>query len=138
MNIQKGFDFINDIRSVYGRDNFEQFLQSNLEKGNLIAINKEKVNEMLCSIGKWYPKENTFISFDSSIAYSMQNVKGFEKNLEVDLSQKNEKKQQQSKPSQKKLFTFSRTKLNENAKKIKEQSVENKHRDRSKKRHRDG
>ena len=47
---------------------------------NLIAINKEKANEMLHSIEKWYLKENTLISFNNSIAYSTANVKYISEN----------------------------------------------------------
>ena len=39
------------------------------------AVNKEKANKMLRSIRKWYPKENTFISFDNTIAYTTNNDK---------------------------------------------------------------
>lgn len=33
---------------------------------------------MLRSIGKWYPEENTFISNDSTIVCTMENVKRFD------------------------------------------------------------
>lgn len=70
-----GFQEVNQISSAYGRENFADFLDRQMEQGKIIAVNEEKANEMLLSIGKKYPKENTFISFDNSIAYSTQNVK---------------------------------------------------------------
>ena len=63
-NRQEGFTQVNSIRSVYGRDNLDYFIGENVENGNLLAANKEKADELLRSIGKSYPKENTFISFN--------------------------------------------------------------------------
>ena len=40
------------------------FVGDNIEKGNLLAANKKKADGLLRSIGKSYPKENTFISFN--------------------------------------------------------------------------
>lgn len=60
---QEGFTQVNSIRSVYGRDNLAYFVGVNIENGNLLAANKEKADELLHSIGKSYPKENTYISF---------------------------------------------------------------------------
>lgn len=75
LNKAEGFREVNNITSTYGRNSFTDFLKQKAERGEIIAINKDKANEMLRSIGKQYPKENTFISFNDSIAYSMQNVK---------------------------------------------------------------
>lgn len=75
LNKKSGFQEVNQISSAYGRENFADFLDRQMEQGKIIAVNEEKANEMLLSIGKKYPKENTFISFDNSIAYSTQNVK---------------------------------------------------------------
>lgn len=61
---QEGFMKVISIRSIYGRDNLGYYISDNIEKGNLIAVNKEKADDMLRSIGKSYPKENTFISFN--------------------------------------------------------------------------
>ena len=61
---QEGFTQVNSIRSVYGRDNLDYFIGENIENRNLLAANKEKADELLRSIGKSYPKENTFISFN--------------------------------------------------------------------------
>lgn len=75
LNKAEGFREVNNITSTYGRNGFIKFLKQKAECEEIIAINKDKANEMLHSIGKQYPKENTFISFNDSIAYSMQNVK---------------------------------------------------------------
>lgn len=66
---------INRIASAYGRDNMANYIAAQIERGNLIAANKEKAEQMLQSLGLQSPQEETFISFDNSIAYSMANVK---------------------------------------------------------------
>ena len=63
-NREEGFNRVNSIRSVYGRDNIDYFIGENLEQGKLLAVNKEKADDLLRSIGKSYPKENTFICFN--------------------------------------------------------------------------
>lgn len=70
----KGFGEVNRIASVYGRNNMNNYLQKQMEQGNLVAINKEKAERMLHSAGLQLPLENTFFSFDNSIAYSDKNV----------------------------------------------------------------
>lgn len=74
LNKKDGFETVNQILSPYGRDNLAEYIEKNISKGNLIAVNKEKAKQMLHSIEKWYLKENTFISFDNSIAYTTANV----------------------------------------------------------------
>ncbi|MBQ9359883.1 MAG: hypothetical protein IJT96_02470 [Lachnospiraceae bacterium] len=61
---QEGFTNVNSIRSLYGRENLDFFVGENIENGNLLAANKEKADELLRSIGKSYPEENTFISLN--------------------------------------------------------------------------
>jgi hypothetical protein len=60
---REGFANVNSIRSLYGRDNLSFFIGDNIERGNLLAAKKGKADELLRSIGKSYPKENTFICF---------------------------------------------------------------------------
>ena len=67
----------NQITSAYGREHFEQYIKHQFEKGNVIAINKNKANRMSQSAGHNWPIEETLISFNHSIAYTLQNVKGF-------------------------------------------------------------
>ena len=61
---QEGFTSVTSIRSIYGRDNLAFFIGENIENGNLLAAKRKEADELLRSIGKSYPKENTFISFN--------------------------------------------------------------------------
>jgi len=72
---KNGFSEVNRISSVYGKDRIENYFRKQIGQGNLVAINKEKTDRMLHSAGLQLPLENTFISFDNSIAYSTANVK---------------------------------------------------------------
>lgn len=67
----------NQITSAYGREHFDNYIKHQFEKGNVIAINKNKANRMSQSAGHNWPIEETLISFNHSIAYTLQNVKGF-------------------------------------------------------------
>ncbi len=64
----------NQITSVYGKRDFEEYISRQLKQDNLIAINKNKANKMFRSIGLQLPGEETLISFDNSIAYTFKNV----------------------------------------------------------------
>lgn len=75
INKSIAFDKENIVTSAYGKDDFPIYIRDNLNENNLIAVNIEKANEMLHSIGVDFPEENTFISFDNSIAYTTENVK---------------------------------------------------------------
>lgn len=66
---------VNGVTSAYGRDDFAQYIKDNLEANNVIAINMEKADKMLLSIGVDFPEAITFISFNNSIAYTTANVK---------------------------------------------------------------
>ena len=59
----EGFSKVISIRSIYGRDNIDSYISTNIDNNNLLAARKEKADELLRSIGKSYPKENTFISY---------------------------------------------------------------------------
>lgn len=59
----EGFSKVISVRSIYGRDNINNYICMNIDDNNLLAANKEKADELLRSIGKSYPKENTFISY---------------------------------------------------------------------------
>ncbi len=73
---------VNNITSVYGRTELAEYIKNNFRDGKVLAINKEKANELHLSIGKSYPKAAAIISFDNSIAYSTQNVKYSERNVD--------------------------------------------------------
>ena len=64
---------INDVSSVYGRENFSEYMERQVT--NILAVNKEKAEQLFQSIGKKYPEPESVISFDNSIAYTMANVK---------------------------------------------------------------
>ena len=64
LNRMEGFTAVNSVRSVYGRDHLDFYIGENIENGNLLAAKKEAADELLRSIGKSYPKENTFISYN--------------------------------------------------------------------------
>lgn len=66
---------VNRISSLYGKDHIYNYISSQLAQNNLIAENKEKADMMLQSRGLQLPKEETYISYDDSIAYSVDNVK---------------------------------------------------------------
>lgn len=106
---------VNRVSSIYGRNNMNNYLKSQIEKGNLISCNIEKADRMLQSAGLQLPLEETFISFDNSIAYTLQNVKGSLRNKEISTPEK---------LAEKRTFTVSRSQLNDNAQKIKEQPSE--------------
>lgn len=65
---------INNVTSIYGREEFANYIKENIRANNVIAANIEKANEMLLSIGVDFSEANTLISFNDSIAYSMENV----------------------------------------------------------------
>ena len=75
LNKQGNSAEINDVSSAYGRQDFARYIEQQNEKGNTIAMHKEKANKLFQSIGKKYPEPDKFISFDNSIAYSTANVK---------------------------------------------------------------
>ena len=66
---------VNRISSLYGKDHIYNYISSQLAQNNLIAENKEKADMMLQSRGLQLPKEETYISYDDSIPYSVDNVK---------------------------------------------------------------
>ena len=55
--------------------NISDYVRNQISSGNLIAINTNKANDMLQSLGLQLSPEEALISFDNSIAYSLKNVK---------------------------------------------------------------
>lgn len=82
------FRTVNRISSVYGKDNINNYIRNQIGYGNLISANKKEAAEMLHSAGLQLPLENTFISFNNSIAYTMQNVKGFDEKSKINNERK--------------------------------------------------
>lgn len=72
---KSGRTMINNVSSVYGRDKFEEYIQRQMKADNILAIDNKKAELLLQPIGKWYPKRGEVISYDETIAYSMESVK---------------------------------------------------------------
>lgn len=88
LNSRKARTFINRITSAYGKKNIENYIFNQLQQQNLLAINKEKANKLIQSLGLRLPPEESFICYDNSIAYSMKNVKyPIEKKEEITLNE---------------------------------------------------
>lgn len=75
LNIKIERHEVNEITTYYGHEHFDYFIEDNIKQGNLLAVNIEKADKLLQSIGVSFPKEEDFISFDNSIAYTTLNVK---------------------------------------------------------------
>lgn len=67
---------VNQVTSAYGRERFPFYVERQIKNGNLVAINKNKANQIFQSLGHDWPIEEIPISFDNSIAYTLENVKG--------------------------------------------------------------
>ena len=88
LSSRKARTFINRITSAYGKKNIENYIFNQLQQQNLLAINKEKANKLIQSLGLRLPPEESFICYDNSIAYSMKNVKyPIEKKEEITLNE---------------------------------------------------
>lgn len=81
LDSKSGRQEVNRITSAYGKKNISNYIKKQLDENKLIACNKEKANEMFQSLGLQLPPEETFISFDNSIAYTTENVKPLSENL---------------------------------------------------------
>jgi len=79
---------VNRISSIYGRNNFVNYLNAQLQNGNLIAANKKEAKIMLQSAGLQLPLEETYLNFNDSIAYTTQNVKGFPPDFYINSNKK--------------------------------------------------
>ena len=66
---------VNMIASTYGRNNLEDYLQRCVESDMILAINKEKVNDVCLSIGGHFSEATALINFDNTIAYTLKSVK---------------------------------------------------------------
>lgn len=75
LNRNGSIGYVNNITSAYGRSGFDDYIKNNIAKGNVVAINIEKVDKIHLSIGVDFPKANEFINFNNSIAYTTENVK---------------------------------------------------------------
>lgn len=78
---------INDVTSAYGREDFANYIENQVNSGKLLAAHTEKANKLFQSIGKKYPEPDKFIGFDNSIAYSDRNVKYPSKDISKTITQ---------------------------------------------------
>ncbi|MCC8097055.1 MAG: hypothetical protein LIO44_00490 [Eubacterium sp.] len=67
--------FVNRITSIYVRNNFFNYIDTQIKARNTLAYNKQKANKLVRSVGLQLPSEGTLISYNSSIAYTTANVK---------------------------------------------------------------
>lgn len=72
---------VNRVSSMYGKREIANFITMAINENRIKAINKEKAESLLRSIGCQSPKEETTISFDNGIAYTTANVKYPQENL---------------------------------------------------------
>ncbi len=88
LDIETAFarQYVNRITSVYGRNNMVNYLENQLLLENLIAVNIEKADKMLQSLGLQLPQEETFICFNDSIPYTMAEVK-YPKTISSEITQ---------------------------------------------------
>lgn len=75
INQESAIARVNKISSIYGRNNLINYLEECYVKGKIIAVNKEKVNDVRLSIGGHFSKATAPINFDNTIAYTLKSVK---------------------------------------------------------------
>lgn len=66
---------VNVVSSIYGRNNVDDYLWRCVDKNMILAINKEKVNEVNLSIGGHFSEAISLINFDDTIANTIKCVK---------------------------------------------------------------
>lgn len=74
-NKQHKNHLINNISSAYGKGGFKEYMERQIGFRNILAVNKNKVNEMFQSLGLQLPPEETIINFSDNITYSIKDVK---------------------------------------------------------------
>lgn len=74
LNVPEKRFLVNKITSAHGRRSFKHYISEQIKSGNLIAYNKNKANELLQSLGLQSPLEESFICYDDSISYTLDNV----------------------------------------------------------------
>lgn len=82
LDLKSTNSIVNKVTTIYGKNNINKYLSNH--QNQILAYNKEKTDKLHKDIGLQLPKLNTVICFDNSIAYSTQNVKRPEQNLQYD------------------------------------------------------
>lgn len=65
---------IHKIDTIYGRGKFNEYIIKNIENRNILAYDKKRTDELLRSVGVHFPADKKVISYDESIAYTLDNV----------------------------------------------------------------
>lgn len=89
LNVKGQHGRVNRITTIHGKKNIQNYLNKAIKDNTILAMNTKKADELFSDIGIQSPQSTTIICFDNSIAYSTQNVKHPEQNIqaEVDSSQ---------------------------------------------------
>ena len=66
---------VNIISSIYGRNNLKDYFERCIKNNMVIAVNKEKVNDVCLSIGGHFSEATALINYDCTIAYTYNSVK---------------------------------------------------------------
>lgn len=83
LDLKSTNSIVNKVTTIYGKDNINKYLSNH--QNQILAYNKEKTDKLHKDIGLQLPKLNTVICFDNSIAYSTQNVKRPEQNIQAEI-----------------------------------------------------
>ncbi len=84
LNVKGQHGRVNRITTIHGKKNIQNFLNKAIADNSILAMNTKKADELFSDIGIQSPQSTTIICFDNSIAYSTQNVKRPEQNLQYD------------------------------------------------------
>ena len=79
---------VNKVTSLYGKNDISHYL--NKYKNDIIAVNEKKAEELFTTIGYQLSKTTSAICYDNSIAYSTQNVKHPEQNIQAEVDSRQE------------------------------------------------
>lgn len=83
LDLRSTDSIVNKVTSIYGKNDISRYL--NKHQNDIIAVNKQKADELFTTIGYQLSKTTSAtICYDNSIAYSTQNVKHPEQNLQYD------------------------------------------------------
>ena len=86
LNRKQGFNKVNRIASVYGKDNVGRFIEKQTSIGNLKYIDKNKSQEWLRSRGLRLPKLNTILSSNNNILQKEDIVNRYDEQNQIKYS----------------------------------------------------
>lgn len=85
LNVKGQHGRVNRITTIHGKKNIQNFLNKAIADNSILAMNTKKADELFSDIGIQSPQSTTIICFDNSIAYSTQNVKRPEQNIQAEI-----------------------------------------------------